>query len=277
METFNRFQPEVLIHAAAFKHVPLTEANPLQAVRNNGLGTNVLAESARSSSVSRLVMVSTDKAVNPKSIMGASKRIAELALLRWNDPECQMRALRLGNVLGSEGSVLPAFEKQIREGGPVTVTHPDVERYFLEMKEAVDLILLTAVLDGPAGVFIPELREPIKIVDLARRLIQKAGFTSGEEISIVFTGLRPGDKMTEEFVSDRELAASANHPRLHHVKSPLIPVMDFDLLMQNVSVSVERRDLAATLALVVDLVPEYQASELLIASLDPPRIPQNAS
>ena len=146
VKIFEHHQPDIIIHTAAFKHVPLTERNPISAVRNNALGTNVLAEASQMHGVARLIMVSTDKAVNPISIMGASKRVAELALLRWTNSNSQMRALRLGNVLGSEGSVGPAFQRQIAAGGPVTVTHPNVSRYFLAIGEAVELILLAASL-----------------------------------------------------------------------------------------------------------------------------------
>jgi FlaA1/EpsC-like NDP-sugar epimerase len=263
-EILERYQPDIIIHAAAFKHVPLTERNPISAIRNNALGTNVLAEVTRSHGVGKLIMVSTDKAVNPVSIMGASKRVAELALLRWSNSKSQMRALRLGNVLGSEGSVAPAFAQQIAAGGPVTVTHPGVDRYFLSISETVELILLAACLQGPGGIFVPDLREPIKFLLLAHQMIEKAGFTTGKEIPIVFTGLRPGDKMTEEFISDFESEESGGDARLHHIRAPEIPSDKFDALVRDLSESVERRDLAGALAKLSRLVPEYRPTELLL-------------
>lgn len=270
VEIFERYRPDTIIHAAAFKHVPLTERNPISAVRNNALGTNILAETARTHGVQELMMVSTDKAVNPASLMGASKRIAELALLRWTHSRSRMRSLRLGNVQGSEGSVVPAFERQIASGGPVIVTHPEVDRYFVSISEAVELILLTAGPPGPGGVFIPDLGKPIKILDLAHQLIRKAGLTPGKEISVVFSGLRSGDKMTEEFVSGHESVEPDEGARLHRVTTPEIPPDRFDALLRNLSESVERRDLPATLGLVRLLVPEYQPSESLLQLLVPP-------
>lgn len=267
VKIFEHHQPDIIIHTAAFKHVPLTERNPISAVRNNALGTNVLAEASQMHGVARLIMISTDKAVNPISVMGASKRVAEHALLRWTNSNSQMRALRLGNVLGSEGSVVPAFQRQIAAGGPVTVTHPNVSRYFLAIGEAVELILLAASLEGAEGVFIPELGEPVRILDLAHQMIEKAGFTPEREIPIAFTGLRSGDKMTEEFVSDRESLEPTGNAKLHRVKTPEIVPDKFDALMRDLSEKVERRELAAALALLYDIVPEYRPSESLLGLL----------
>src|SRR5277367_1092929 len=162
-EIFDRYRPEVVYHAAAFKHVPLMENNPFAAVRNNALGTASLARIAQAEGVASFVMVSTDKAVNPISIMGASKRVAELALLNLNNPNTRMSAVRLANVLGSHGSVVPTFLSQISRGGPVTVTHQDVSRYFLTMGEAVELILRASGLEESGGIFVPQVGEPVKI------------------------------------------------------------------------------------------------------------------
>src|SRR5271155_264734 len=169
-ELFQRYHPEVVYHAAAFKHVPLMENNPFAAVRNNAIGTASLGRIARAEGVANFVMVSTDKAVNPISIMGASKRVAELALLSLNNPKNRMSAVRLANVLGSQGSVVPTFVNQISRGGPITVTHPDVSRYFLTIGEAVELILLASGLEEGGGVFIPQLGAPVKILDMALEL-----------------------------------------------------------------------------------------------------------
>src|ERR1700685_3334411 len=182
-EVFKEHRPDVIYHAAAFKHVPMMEANPLAAIRNNVIGTMTLAFAARNCEAAQLVMISTDKAVNPRSVMGVSKRIAELVLLRWNGIKTQMKAVRLGNVLGSRGSVAPLFRQQIARGGPVTVTHPEVSRYFLTQREVVDLILATVDLEG--GVFVPEDSDPVKILDLARGMIRNAGFVPGVQMPIV--------------------------------------------------------------------------------------------
>ncbi|HXJ91770.1 MAG TPA: polysaccharide biosynthesis protein, partial [Terriglobia bacterium] len=201
-EIFDEKQPDFVLHAAAFKHVPLMETNVIAAVRNNALATNELARLAVTYEVQSLVMVSTDKAVQPHSVMGVTKRVAELALLRWCSAKSSMRAVRLGNVLGSQGSVVPTFLQQIAAGGPVTVTHPEATRYFFSMPETIELIVLAASLAGQSGIFIPQPREAIGILNLARQLIGEAG--GGREIPVVMTGLRPGDKLSEQFASCQE-------------------------------------------------------------------------
>src|SRR5580658_2613021 len=173
-ELFKRYRPEVVYHAAAFKHVPLAENNPFAAVRNNALGTASLARISQAEGVASFVMVSTDKAVDPISIMGASKRVAELALLNLNNPKNRMSAVRLANVLGSQGGVVPTFLNQISQGGPVTVTHQSVSRYFLAMDEAVELILLASGLAESGGIFVPQASPPVKILDIALELIGHA-------------------------------------------------------------------------------------------------------
>jgi FlaA1/EpsC-like NDP-sugar epimerase len=265
-EIFEELKPEIVIHAAAFKHVPLMEWNALAAVRNNALATNLLAKTARAHGVASLVMVSTDKAVNPRSVMGASKRVAELALSRWSSPGSPMRAVRLGNVVGSQGSVVPRFLQQIAEGGPVTVTHPAVNRYFQSLEEVVELVLLVAALDGEGGIFIPDPGEQVRIVDLAQRLIKEAGFEPEGEIPMVMTGLRPGDKMTEEFVSERESVDWAGDRKLRSVKSPQPSCEEFDSLMETLEESVARRDLGGVLNGLHGLVPEYRPSDTVLES-----------
>jgi FlaA1/EpsC-like NDP-sugar epimerase len=214
-------------------------------------------------------MVSTDKAVNPHSVMGASKRVAELALLRWTSAASPMRAVRLGNVLGSQGSVVPKFQQQIAVGGPVTVTHPEVNRYFLRMEEAVELVLLAATLEGEGGIYIPDAGEPLRIVDLAHQLIKDAGITRVNAVPMVMTGLRPGDKLSEEFVSAREsvnAAASTGEERLRLISSPQPADAEFDSLIAALQESVERRDVASLLDGLLRLVPEYQPSEVVLES-----------
>jgi len=264
-EIFEERAPEIVIHAAAFKQVPLMERNAIAAVRNNALGTNLLAQIARKHGVRTLVMVSTDKAVNPHSVMGASKRLAELALLRWSSPRSPMRAVRLGNVLGTRGSVVPIFLQQISAGGPVTVTDPSVNRYFLSLDEAVELVLLAAGLDGAGGIFISEMGEPVRILDLAHQLIRESGFEPERKIPVVMTGLRPGDKMAEEFVSEVESAETAGKARLRLVKTPQPPQEEFDSVMAGLKEGVDRRDLAGVLEQICRLVPEYRPSEAVLA------------
>jgi FlaA1/EpsC-like NDP-sugar epimerase len=262
-EIFRRYRPEVVYHAAAFKHVPLMETNPLAVVRNNALGTHNLARTCRAEGAATLVMVSTDKAVNPISVMGASKRIAELALVRWNNSKTHMSAVRLGNVLASQGSVLPRFVHQISRGGPVTVTHPDVTRYFLTIDEAVELILLASGLEEGGGIFVPQLRAPVKILDLALQLISDARSKSAKDIPVAFTGLRPGDKISEEFVSRSESAEPTTDRRLFRVPTENIPASRFDILMEELSRSVDQRILPAVMEKLCTIVPEYRPSELL--------------
>jgi len=267
-EILDRYHPNVIYHAAAFKHVPLMERNPIAAIQNNALGSNVLARAARKHRVEMLTMVSTDKAVSPRSIMGASKRIAELALVRWACDETRMSSLRLGNVYGTGGSVVKTFVQQILAGGPVTVTHAEATRYFLTLPEAVDLIVLASELPGNANILIPDLGEPVKILDLASRMINEAGFDVEKEIPITFTGLRPGDKLTEHLVSPRESVEPTDDARLSRVKVTEIYPDRFDILMANLTSAVDRRDLPAMLETMRCIVPEYEPSDSLLGSLE---------
>ena len=262
-EIFDRYCPEIVYHAAAFKHVPLMESNPLAAVRNNALGTNTLAKLSRIAGVRAFVMVSTDKAVNPISVMGASKRVAELALLRWNGSTDHMRALRLGNILASVGSVVPTFLRQISRGGPVTVSHPEVCRYFHTMSEAVELVLLTSRVQIGGGIFIPLLGAPVRILDMARQLVSDSQSESGREVPVTFTGLRPGDKMSEEFLFANESVEPTLHRSLLRVSTTEIPSEKFDADIESLSGSVEQRDLPLALELLCQMVPEYRLTEAL--------------
>jgi FlaA1/EpsC-like NDP-sugar epimerase len=261
-ELFKEEKPDIVIHAAACKHVPLMEQNPIAAVRNNALGTNQLAKMASAYGTHAFVMVSTDKAVNPHSIMGATKRVAELALLRWSSPRSPMRAVRLGNVLGSQGSVVPTFVKQISEGGPVTVTHPEVSRYFFSMTDTVELLISAANLDDDGSIFVPNPGEPLCILALAEQLIRETA--AGRDIPIVITGLRPGDKMHEEFVSHYESIEGEAHEKLRRVRTPEPSHQEFDAAMERLKRGVAMRDLAGTLEVLSALVPEYRPSESLL-------------
>ena len=214
---FERFKPEVVYHAAAHKHVPMMEQQPSEAIKNNSLGTMALAESALKYGVDRFVMISTDKAINPTNVMGVSKRLAEVfvqALHAANPDKTKFMAVRFGNVLGSSGSVIPIFQRQIAAGGPVKVTHPDVTRYFMTIPEAVGLVLQSSLQGVGGEIFVLDMGKPVKIVDLARDLIQLSGLRPGEDIEIEFTGLRPGEKLFEELSHHGENITATKHAKI---------------------------------------------------------------
>jgi FlaA1/EpsC-like NDP-sugar epimerase len=244
------------------------ERNPIAAIRNNALGTNILAQSAQEHRAETLTMVSIDKAVNARSVMGASKRLAELALVRWGAGETRMRSVRLGNVLGTHGSVVRVFVEQILAGGPITVTHPDATRYFLTLPEAVDLILMAAELPGSSGILIPDLGEPVKIIDLAYRMIKEAGCDPQARIPIVFIGLRPGDKIAEDLASDSEFVESTTDSRLSRLRGSEIPAERFDSYMEHLKSAVDQYDLGVMFDTLRRMLPEYEPSECVLRSLE---------
>jgi FlaA1/EpsC-like NDP-sugar epimerase len=214
--TFQRYRPQVIFHAAAFKHVPLMEEeNAWAAIQNNILGTWNAATAAAETEAERFVLISTDKAVNPTSVMGATKRAAEMVLsqLATRGHRTVFSAVRFGNVLGSSGSVIPKFKEQIARGGPVTVTHPEITRYFMTIAEAVRLVLQAAVLAESGQVYVLDMGEPMKIVELARDMIRLSGHRE-QDIGIVFSGLRPGEKLYEELLTDSDQTLPSRHPRL---------------------------------------------------------------
>jgi FlaA1/EpsC-like NDP-sugar epimerase len=231
-EVFEKYRPTVVFHAAAYKHVPLMETHPLESVRNNVIGTRVVAELAAEFEVGRFVLVSTDKAVNPKTVMGQSKALCEWiveSLGHRRDVPTRFVAVRFGNVLNSSGSVIPTFRKQIERGGPVTVTHPEMTRYFMTIPEAVSLVVQAGAIGGRGQVFVLDMGEPVKIVDLAQNMIRLSGkqprlsdepATSSRDVRIVFVGSRPGEKIHEELWGDNESVGETTHPKIMRLSRP---------------------------------------------------------
>ena len=261
-QVFDTHHPQVVFHAAAHKHVPLMEANPIDAITNNILGTHALLETCLASGVGHFVLISTDKAVNPANIMGVTKRMAELlvqdAARRSGKPYV---AVRFGNVLGSRGSVVPFFKKQIEAGGPVTVTHPEVTRYFMTIPEAVQLVLQAATMGHSGDLFMLEMGEPVKIVDLANDLIRLSGLTPGEDIQITFTGLRPGEKLFEELYQGHEDHIPTEHEKILRVTTANAPPDDLSQALDLLYEFTRTGDLQKALSLIADLVPEYRPPE----------------
>ena len=269
---FSEFRPDYVFHAAAYKHVPMMEDNVSEAVQNNVLGTRILADLAVKYKVGRFVMISTDKAVNPSNVMGCSKRICEIyvqALARKVEKEgtapTQFITTRFGNVLGSNGSVIPLFRKQIEAGGPVTVTHPEIIRYFMTIPEACQLVLEAGSMGKSGEIYIFDMGQPVKIVDLAKRMIQLSGRT---DVKIVFTGLRHGEKLYEELLATRENTKPTSHDKIMIASVREYDYEDvcddIDLLIQ----SSYQFDSMATVARMKDLVPEFKSLNSKYSVLD---------
>jgi len=268
-QIFDRYNPQVVIHAAAHKHVPLMELNATQAIINNIVGTQVVADASEKFGTTNFVMISTDKAVNPTSIMGSSKRIAEMYIQDLSrTSKTHFVTVRFGNVLDSEGSVVPIFKKQIAQGGPVTVTHPEMKRYFMTIPEASQLVLQAAAMGKGGEIFVLDMGEPVKIVDLARELITLSGFRPGEDIEIDFTGPRPGEKLFEELSIEGEDMQRTRHPKISIWKN--IP-MERDKLRIGIK---ELITLAKTykrteiIEKIKELIPEYISSELSLEQIN---------
>jgi len=268
---FEREKPEIVFHAAALKHVPMVEANPLEGILTNVMGSRIVADACRAAGVRCMVQISTDKAVNPTNVMGATKRLAEAYIQAMDAAygqddrnDTRFVAVRFGNVLGSTGSVVPLFQKQLQRGGPLTVTHPDMKRYFMTVREAVELVLqaaTTALRDAHqtrGKIFVLDMGEPVKILDLANRMIQLAGLEPGKDIAVEFTSLRPGEKLFEELLHDQEEVVEGDTtgmtlaaPRVSALPSLTV---DLDILRNHAA----ERDRVEALRLLCRLVPEYK-------------------
>ncbi len=256
------FSPSVIYHAAAFKHVPLLERNPIAAVRNNAIGTYTLAQAALRHGTPQLILISTDKAVNPHSVMGVSKRLAELAVVSLSSgairrPACRMNAIRLGNVIGSTGSVVPIFLRQIAERRPVTVTHPEATRWFMSPNQAVHAILAGGAAEIEGRILVPELGAPTRITDLATFLIGTV------EVPIVYTGCRPGDKLTEELSTKAETREGAIQGPLHVIRTCRFQPAELADIMQGLGDRIAARDVPALIQMLCTTVPEYVPSDIL--------------
>lgn len=257
---FNKYQPEIIFHAAAYKHVPMMEDNPVESILNNVDGTRKLADLAVKYGVSEFVMISTDKAVRPTSVMGCSKRICEiycqsLAKSSINENNCKFITTRFGNVLGSNGSVIPVFRKQIRNGGPVTITHPDIVRYFMLIPEACRLVLEACRIGKGGEIFVFDMGKPVRIVDLAQQMIRLSG---NKHIQIKYTGLRPGEKLYEDLLNDKEKLKSTSHGKIKIVQAQ---EYDFDFVKAKIDQLIETArtyNVEKTLQLMERIVPEYQ-------------------
>ncbi len=259
-QVFERYTPGVVFHAAAYKHVPLMEANPLESVRNNALATRTIAQVAIEFGARRFVLVSTDKAVNPKTVMGQSKALCEWIVEAFghrDDIPTRFVAVRFGNVLGSSGSVIPIFRKQIERGGPLTVTHPEMTRFFMTIPEAVSLIVQAGAIGGRGEIFVLDMGEPVKIVDLARNMILLSGKDPDRDIAIEYVGARPGEKLHEELWSGGELVGETGHSKIHLVTRPSIDAAWLDDELARLEAMVESGD---TLELVARLAGDDEGT-----------------
>ena len=259
-DIFQRYRPQVVFHAAAHKHVPMMEHQPVEALRNNTFGTRQLALLAEEFAVERFIFISTDKAINPTNVMGVTKRLAEIFLQSYshsNGKKTRFMAVRFGNVLGSSGSVVPLFRRQIAEGGPVTVTHPEVIRYFMTIPEAAGLVLQCATQASGGEIFVLDMGKPIKILDLARRMIQLSGYEPDQDIEISFVGLRPGEKLFEELQHVGEKYTATHHPRILRFTGEPYPLDEVEQFLADLRQKMRRLDPDSLKTEIQGFVPEY--------------------
>jgi FlaA1/EpsC-like NDP-sugar epimerase len=270
-QVFEIYRPNIVFNAAAYKHVPLMEANPYEAVRVNIGGTKLMADISVEYEVEKFVMISTDKAVNPTNVMGASKRICEIyiqSLAQRRDIKTAFITTRFGNVLGSNGSVVPLFKKQIAQGGPVTVTHPDITRYFMTIYEACQLVL-EAVFMGKGGeIFLFDMGEPVKIDDLAKKMIQLAGLKLGTDIEINYSGLRPGEKLYEELLASKENNLPTHHEKIMIGKVRMYDYPDVRRVVEDLLSSLHLEDNKLLVRRMKYMVPEFISNNSSYSALD---------
>ena len=268
---FQKYQFSMVYHAAAYKHVPLIEENPHEAILVNILGTKNLSTLASQYKVNRFVMVSTDKAVKPTNVMGASKRTAELfvqALQKTENNSTKFITTRFGNVLGSNGSVIPHFKKQIEKGGPITITHPDITRYFMTIPEACDLVLQAGAMGKGGEIYVFDMGQPVKIVDLAHRMIKLSGLEPHVDIKIVYTGLRPGEKLYEELLSDDATTMPTHHAKILISKDPTMDYLNIEKYCNHIVKAALRREKVEVVQILKEIVPEYKSNNSIYEVLD---------
>lgn len=260
-EVFAKYSPEIVFHAAAHKHVPMMESQPGEALKNNTLGTWITANCASEAKVKKFVLISTDKAVNPTNVMGATKRLAEMcvrAMQTKSGNTTAFAAVRFGNVLGSSGSVIPTFKKQIEKGGPVTVTHPEITRFFMTIPEAVGLVLQCGALADGGEIFVLDMGSPMKIIDIARQMISLSGFEPNVDIEIKITGLRPGEKLFEEIMHKSEHLTKTKHPRIFGFEAPNPSYNEVLDIISDIKKYANHSDSNSLKRLILKYVPEYK-------------------
>lgn len=266
---FSTFKPNIVFHAAAYKHVPMMENNPSESILTNILGTKILADLSNKYLVDRFVFISTDKAVNPTSVMGASKRIAEIYIQSLGkNSKTKFITTRFGNVLGSSGSVIPRFKKQIEQGGPITITHPEITRYFMTIPEASQLVLEAAVMGNGGEIYVFNMGESIKIVDLARKMILLLGMKEGKDISIIYTGLRPGEKLYEELLANNENTLPTHHQQILIGKVREYDYNEAELIINELIKSFDDQNNIKIVQRMKDLVPEFISNNSIFQKLD---------
>lgn len=267
---FEVFKPQLVYHAAAYKHVPMMENNPSEAIKTNVFGTKNIADLSLEFGVERFVMVSTDKAVNPTNVMGASKRIAEIYTQSMNFPGGQTHFIttRFGNVLGSNGSVIPRFKAQIEKGGPITVTHPDITRYFMTIPEACQLVMQAGAIGKGGKIFIFDMGRSVKIVDLAYKMIKLSGLEEGVDVNVQYTGLRPGEKLYEELLNVKENTVPTKHPRIMIAKVRSYEREEVELLINHFSELLDGNDNFKIVAHMKTIVPEFKSMNSVYEQLD---------
>jgi FlaA1/EpsC-like NDP-sugar epimerase len=271
-ELFSEFHPQVVYHAAAYKHVPMMEQSPAEAVMTNVAGTKLIADLSITYKVQRFVMVSTDKAVNPTNVMGASKRLAEIyvqQLSAHGTHQTKFITTRFGNVLGSNGSVILRFKDQIAKGGPVTVTHPNIIRYFMTIPEATQLVLEAGSMGNGGEIYVFDMGKPVPIVDLARKMIRLSGMVPGIDIEIKYTGLRPGEKLYEELLNDAENTQPTHHQKILIAKNAAVHISDIEIVYQRLfTLAQDASTHLEMVSLMKELVPEFISNNSVYEQLD---------